>query len=88
LLLDYTEEKGYISFWDSIAHAPFLYNAQLKEFVTYDDKRSVADKTNYALDKKLGGIMFWRLNGDTYQDGLLDVIYNQIKINKSYVFKS
>lgn len=88
LLLDYNEEKGYICSWDSIAHAPFLYNARLKEFVTYDDKRSVADKTNYALDKKLGGIMFWRLNGDTYQDGLLDVIYNQIKIKKSYVFKS
>lgn len=79
LLEDYTKEKGYSYHWDSIANAPFLYNAELKEFVTYDDKRSVAAKTNYALNKKLGGIMFWRLNGDTYTDGLLEAIDRQLR---------
>ena len=83
LLEDYTEEKGYRYHWDSIAHAPFLYNSELKEFVTFDNKQSVAAKTSYALNKKLGGIMFWRLNGDTYSDGLLDAIDKQIKtVNK------
>jgi chitinase len=79
LIEDYTKEKGYSYHRDSIANAPFLYNAELKEFVTFDDKLSVAAKTSYALNKKLGGIMFWRLNGDTYFDGLLDVIDIQIK---------
>jgi chitinase len=79
LVENYTVEKGYSYHWDSIANAPFMYNFQLKEFVTFDDKRSVAAKTNYALNKKLGGIMFWRLNGDTYSDGLLEVIDEQIK---------
>ena len=83
LLEDYTEEKGYRYHWDSIAHAPFLYNPELREFITFDDKQSVAAKTGYALSKKLGGIMFWRLNGDIYSDGLLDAIDNQIKtVNK------
>jgi chitinase len=74
LLEDYTAEKGYNYFWDSIAQAPYLYNATLKEFVTFDDKRSVSAKTKFALEKKLGGIMFWRLNGDVYENGLLDAI--------------
>lgn len=79
LLQDYTPEKGYRYFWDSVAHAPYLYNAELKEFVTYDDKRSVAAKTKYAVEKKLGGIMFWRLNGDTYSNGLLEAIDQELK---------
>lgn len=74
LLEDYTAEKGYNYFWDSIAQAPYLYNSTLKEFVTFDDKRSVTAKTKFALEKKLGGIMFWRLNGDVYEKGLLDAI--------------
>ena len=85
LLEDYTEEKGYRNFWDSVANAPYLYNSELKEFVTFDNKQSVAAKTSYALNKKLGGIMFWRLNGDTYVDGLLDAIDNQIKSVKKYI---
>lgn len=78
LVEEYTEKQGYTYFWDSIAQAPYLYNSELKEFVTFDDKRSVAAKIKFALDKQLGGIMFWRLNGDTYNNGLLDVIYKQI----------
>lgn len=78
LVEEYTEKQGYTYFWDSITQAPFLYNSTLKEFVTFDDKRSVAAKTKFALDKQLGGIMFWRLNGDTYNNGLLDAIYQQI----------
>ncbi len=77
----YTEKEGYIFYWDSIAQAPYLYNNQLKTFVTYDDKRSVAFKTKYALDMDLGGIMFWKLNGDTYSNGLLDAIDKEVKKN-------
>jgi len=82
LLESYTEKDGYEYHWDSIAQAPFLYNKQLRTFVTYDDEKSVALKTKYAIDKKLGGIMFWKLNGDTYTDGLLDAINKQIKTDK------
>jgi len=82
LIESYTEKDGYEYHWDSIAQAPFLYNKQLKTFVTFDDKKSVSLKTKYAIDKKLGGIMFWKLNGDTYTDGLLDAIDKQIKTHK------
>jgi chitinase len=32
------------------------------------------EKTKYAMDKNLGGIMFWQLTGDIYSGGLLDAI--------------
>ena len=79
---NYTENDGYEYHWDSIAQAPFLYNKQLRTFVTFDDKKSVSLKTEYAVDKKLGGIMFWQLRGDTYSGGLLDAIDQQIETDK------
>lgn len=79
---NYTKSNGYEYFWDSTASAPYLYNKQLQLFVTYDDKRSVAEKTRYALEKQLGGIMFWKLNGDTYNNGLIDTIYTVVKKSK------
>jgi chitinase len=78
----FKENDGYEYHWDSIAQAPFLYNKRLKTFVTFDDKKSVSLKTKYAVDNKLGGIMFWELKYDTYKDGLLDAIDKQIKTNK------
>lgn len=78
----FKENEGYVYHWDSIAQAPFLYNKRLKTFVTFDDKKSVSLKTKYALENKLGGIMFWELKCDTYKDGLLDAIDKQIKTNK------
>lgn len=79
---NYTKSNGYEYFWDSVASAPFLYNKQLQTFVTYDDKRSVAEKTRYALKQQLGGIMFWKLNGDSYRNGLIDTIHSVVKNNK------
>jgi chitinase len=79
LNLEYTEVNGYKYFWDTIACAPYLYNPDQKMFVTFDDKHSVSLKTKYAFQNHLGGIMFWRLNGDFYSDGLLDAIDLEIK---------
>ncbi|MCR5887225.1 glycoside hydrolase family 18 protein [Hymenobacter sp. J193] len=65
---------GFVTYWDSLAQAPFAYSKSRKEFASFDDKRSVQLKTQYVLNKKLGGIMFWELTGDQPQNGLLDAI--------------
>ncbi|CAN5628121.1 hypothetical protein BH23BAC1_BH23BAC1_30970 [soil metagenome] len=67
-------EMGYQYFWDDEAKAPYLYNAQMKHFVTFDDPRSVGLKTKYVMDNKLGGIMFWQLAQDKAEGGLLEAI--------------
>lgn len=82
LVNEFTPANGFNYYWDDLAKAPYLYNPIQKLFVTYDDKRSVKTKTQYAIDKKLSGIMFWQLTEDTFQNGLLDVI-DETKNNKS-----
>jgi chitinase len=69
-----TQAAGFVPHWDPVAQAPFLYNASQQLFVTFDDSLSIRLKTRYALDKHLGGIMFWQLGEDRFTNGLLDVI--------------
>jgi chitinase len=75
-------DSGYVYHWDEAASAPYLYNAAKKQFLTYDDKRSIAEKTKYVINNKLGGIMYWHLGGDTFTDGLLNEID---KVKRTYV---
>jgi chitinase len=67
-------DSGFVYHWDPVAQAPWMYNARHKWFVTFDDTTSMRLKTEYAIRKKLNGIMFWQLAEDTYRKGLLDVI--------------
>jgi len=70
-------KSGYVRYWDPVAKAPWLYNAADSIFITYDDTASVRLKTEYAVEKKLGGIMFWQLSDDTKEEkSLLDAIYH------------
>ena len=70
----FPSDSGWVYHWDEAASAPYLYSSTLKQFYTYDDKRSVELKTKYVIDNKLGGIMFWHLGQDTFSDGLLNAI--------------
>jgi chitinase len=56
--------NGYTRYWDSAASAPYLYNADKKIFVSYEDPESLALKCKYVLENKLGGMMFWDYDGD------------------------
>lgn len=67
-------DSGFVSYWDEQAKAPYMFNPSQHLFVTYDDKRSVQLKTKYAMDKSLGGIMFWQLRDDAFTEGLLEAI--------------
>jgi chitinase len=70
----YFGSDGFLYHWDSTAQAPYRYNPAKQLFATFDDVRSVSLKTRYALDKQLGGIMFWELTGDSGEAGLLEAI--------------
>jgi len=66
--------NGFTQYWDSVANARYAFNAQRKIQVTFDDSLSIARKTEYVIKKGLGGIMFWQLMDDKFNNGLLDVI--------------
>ncbi|HEY0679582.1 MAG TPA: glycoside hydrolase family 18 protein [Chitinophagaceae bacterium] len=75
----FSASDGFEYYRDSIAHAPYIYNPVKKLFVTYDDQISVGDKTRYALQNKLNGIMFWQLTHDARRNGLLHSIHQAIR---------
>jgi chitinase len=77
IVAQYSQDQGYETHWDSVACAPYLYSRQERTFVTFDNKASCKLKTRYAIDNQLGGLMFWKLNGDAPRDGLLDAIYGE-----------
>ena len=66
--------QGFESFWDETAQAPYRYDRARKLFATHDDERSIALKTQYAIDQKLQGIMFWEQSLDKKSGGMVDAI--------------
>lgn len=74
--------NGYVKYFDSTAMAPFAFNAARRMFVTYDDSVSIGKKMQYIKQKKLGGIMYWQIMDDRFENGLLDIMYQRRKENE------
>ena len=62
------QSSGFVRHWDDVAKVPWLYNADTKEWITYEDAHSMRIKGQYVVDQGLGGAMFWELSND---DGTL-----------------
>ncbi len=75
----FSDTSGFMYYWDEKANAPYQYNASKHLFATFDDKRSIREKTKFIRRKKLGGIMFWELAQDAKVDGLVDVMYKGLR---------
>lgn len=57
-------DQGFTRYWDASASVPYLYNAQKKQFVSYEDPESLALKCAYIERMHLGGVMFWEYSAD------------------------
>ncbi len=55
---------GFTRYWDAASSVPYLYNPSRRIFVSYEDEQSVAVKSRYVLEHKLGGVMFWDYASD------------------------
>jgi len=64
---------GFVRYWDAASQVPYLYNAQTKVWVSYEDPVSLAVKCAYVKREGLGGIMFWEYTADP-SGALLDTI--------------
>ncbi|PTC06949.1 chitodextrinase [Vibrio mediterranei] len=62
--------------YDSVAAAPWLWNAEKNVFLSTEDVESIDVKAQYVIDKEIGGIMFWELAGD-YNCYVLDANGNR-----------
>ena len=50
--------------WDDEAQAAFLWNADQKIFISYEDPESLRRKCRYIREQKLAGVMFWEYYSD------------------------
>jgi chitinase len=57
-------KQGFVRYWDGHSQAPYLWNAQSRVFITYDDPKSLWAKARYVKEHHLGGVMFWELSQD------------------------
>ncbi|MDZ4707237.1 MAG: glycoside hydrolase family 18 protein [Saprospiraceae bacterium] len=75
----FSDTSGYTYYWDKKAKAPYQYNATKKLYATFDDKKSIREKTKFIRRKKLAGMMFWELSQDDPKDGLVGEMYRRLK---------
>jgi chitinase len=57
--------------YDEVAEAPYVYDAEAREFITFDNPRSIEAKVKFVKETGLGGIMFWSYAGDDEDSTLL-----------------
>ncbi|MGL5820461.1 MAG: glycosyl hydrolase family 18 protein [Sarcina sp.] len=64
--LDELKKKfpGLKEYWDDTAKAPYLYDAETGKFFTYDNQKSIQEKTKYVNEKDLGGMIAWMASQD------------------------
>ncbi len=86
-LKPWESDPGYVHGYDSIAQAPYLYDATGKLFYTYDNEQSITAKCNYMAAKALGGIFFWDFTGDYPINGstLTNLIYSTVSSGSASV---
>jgi chitinase len=71
-------KDGFVRYWDDISKAPFLYNAEKRIFISYEDEQSISLKGGYVKERGLAGIMFWEYSGDS-EGKLLDAINRALR---------
>jgi chitinase len=71
-------DKGYSVQWDEVSHAPYIYDAENRVFITYDNEESLIEKAQYAKANGLAGMMIWEYSDDI-SGNLVNAIYQGMK---------
>lgn len=71
---------GFVRYWDEKAQAPYLFNSETRQLVTYDDEESVRLKCAYVKDHNMAGVMFWQYASDP-KEYLLNAIH-EVRTNQ------
>jgi chitinase len=56
--------NGYLTGYDHVAKAAYVFKANTGDLITYDNPHSVRAKSRYAFAYKLGGVFSWVIDGD------------------------
>ncbi len=69
---------GYRYYYDEHAEAAVLYNQKNKEYISFEDKRSLKAKADYVKQHELGGVFGWEITSDSNNEliSVLDATLN------------
>jgi chitinase len=59
-----TSQPGWVRRWDTLAQAPFLWSAERRIWISYEDPESLRVKSRYIREHGLAGAMFWEYTAD------------------------
>ncbi|MCR3906969.1 MAG: glycoside hydrolase family 18 protein [Tenericutes bacterium] len=65
IISSYLNNTDYIKRYDTNAGVPYMVKIDGTVFVSYDNPRSIAEKSEYIINQDLGGLMFWEYGTDT-----------------------
>ncbi|KAA2264207.1 chitinase [Solihabitans fulvus] len=57
--------------WDPVVRSPYLWNPRTMTWVSYENPRSILDRSLFAKDRRLAGMMMWEVGADDPQHSLL-----------------
>jgi len=77
-MLPLLDNSDYTKFFDEAAGAPWLYSANERIAVSYENVQSIQNKVGYVQRRQLGGVMIWQLNYDNKADPLLASAYTAL----------
>ncbi|MCL2286969.1 MAG: glycosyl hydrolase family 18 protein [Firmicutes bacterium] len=60
--------------YDDVAEAPYVYDEETREFITFDNPRSLTAKMKFAKETGLGGVMFWEYTHDDEDSTMLKAL--------------
>lgn len=69
----YVNDDDYTYAYDERAGVPYLYKNDGSEFISYDNRRSIIEKSEYIIEQGLAGMMYWE-NGLDTTGALLDAM--------------
>lgn len=62
---DYINNPLYDLIYDTQAGVPYILKKDGTVFISFDNPKSILEKSEYVLDNNLGGLMFWEYGTDT-----------------------
>ena len=65
-------------YYDSTAHAYYLYDTKNQVFISYDDPEAIKEKCDYVIKNGYGGIMYWSYTDDL-SGTLMDALGEKLK---------
>ncbi|OOQ57718.1 glycoside hydrolase family 18 protein [Mucilaginibacter pedocola] len=71
-------QKGFKYYRDRDADAPYIFNAETKQFISYDDEWSVRQKCYYVMKRDMAGVMFWEYSDDK-KEYLINAVNRALK---------